>query len=512
MQVSGLRAHHNTTQYYSAITILDKSLITITPHHTRDSAISSIKIVLKMSETAVEEKPLDVAIVGGGITGVTLALGLLHRGIKFKIYERADSLREIGAGIAFTPNAERAMQKLDPRIHQAFRKVATPNIEDYFVWVDGYHYNRSDPDNTNEELVSKLYVGERGFEGCRRQDFIEELVKHIPKEDVKYGKNLASVTDRGDGEKIVLGFRDGTTEEADVGKHNGYSPPTNRFINLGAHIVVIGCDGIRSKLRRLMFGEDNPASRPSYTHKFAFRSLVPTNKARELLGDYKVATRLIHVGPNAHAITFPVAMGALINLVAFVTDPKDWAAEDGKFTARTNKSEAVEYFAAFGPAVRAIMSLLPDELDKWALFDQRDHPVPTYVRGRLCLAGDAAHASSPHHGAGAGSGVEDALVLAELIGTISEAVARGTCTGSRRAAMVRAALETYNAVRYERTQWIVDSSRVAGEMFEWQHASCGSDPEKFDREIAWRSHKIWDYDVDEMVCNAHSQFSSSLEA
>jgi salicylate hydroxylase len=177
-----------------------------------------------MSETAVEEKPLDVAIVGGGITGVTLALGLLHRGIKFKIYERADSLREIGAGIAFTPNAERAMQKLDPRIHQAFRKVATPNIEDYFVWVDGYHYNRSDPDNTNEELVSKLYVGERGFEGCRRQDFIEELVKHIPKEDVKYGKNLASVTDRGDGEKIVLGFRDGTTEEADVGKLNSQPP------------------------------------------------------------------------------------------------------------------------------------------------------------------------------------------------------------------------------------------------------------------------------------------------
>ena len=171
-----------------------------------------------MPGTVVQEQPLDIAIIGGGITGVTLALGLLCRGISFKIYERARSFREIGAGIGFTPNAERAMKALDPRIHAAFRSVATPNSEDWFQWVDGYNYNRSDPNDINEDLIFKLYLGKRGFEGCRRSDFLEELVKLIPDENVKYQKNLDSMTDRGDGKKILLGFHDGTTEEADIGK------------------------------------------------------------------------------------------------------------------------------------------------------------------------------------------------------------------------------------------------------------------------------------------------------
>ena len=273
---------------------------------------------------------------------------------------------------------------------------------------------------------------------------------------------------------------------------------------------MIGCDGIRSRLRQLILGKDNPAAHPSYSHKFAFRGLVPMDKARAALDEYKVSTRFMHLGPNAHALTFPVAMGTVMNVVAFVTDPNDWPAEDDKFTARASKSEAVEAFTAFGPAVRAIIGLLPDEIDKWAIFDTRDYPVPTYVQGRLCLAGDAAHAAAPHHGAGAGCGVEDSLVLAALMEAVKKQAVHGS-TGDK-AEILRAALATYNDVRYERTQWLVDSSRVVGDLFEWRDPLCGSNAEKFGREIDWRSHEIWDYNVDEMVDNALSQFSRRLEA
>jgi salicylate hydroxylase len=78
-----------------------------------------------------EPRPIDVAIIDGGITALALAFGLQRRGIPFHIYERAQNLREIEAGIAFIPNAERAMKILDPRIHKSFKSVAVQNASDW---------------------------------------------------------------------------------------------------------------------------------------------------------------------------------------------------------------------------------------------------------------------------------------------------------------------------------------------------------------------------------------------
>lgn len=163
-----------------------------------------------------EDAPFEVAIVGGGIAGLTLAIGLLRRNIPFKIYERAQGFREIGAGIGFTANAERAMLALDPRIHAGFRNLAFRNNEDNFYYVDGYHWDPSNPDH--EETIFKMYLGERGFEGCRRPDFLEELVRHIPPQFVEFGKDFVSVKDDAEDSKCILSFRDGSTATADVGE------------------------------------------------------------------------------------------------------------------------------------------------------------------------------------------------------------------------------------------------------------------------------------------------------
>ncbi|KAF2714269.1 FAD/NAD(P)-binding domain-containing protein [Pleomassaria siparia CBS 279.74] len=398
-----------------------------------------------------DDAPLEVAIVGGGITGLTLALGLLKRDISFKIYERAHGFREIGAGIGFTPNAERAMTALDPRIHEAFRK---------------------------------LYLGERGFEGCRRPDFLEEIVNHIPDQYVHFDKDLVSTTERGENEKLLLSFRDGSSATADV---------------------VIGCDGIHSKMRRLMLGDKHPACNQSYSHKYAIRGLIPMDKARAAIGEFKTSNRLMHFGPNAHAVTFPVAGGTILNVVAFVTDPGEWAAPDGKSTAPATKSEATQAFSTFSPVVRRLMNLLPDQLDKWAVFDTRHHPVPSYVSDRLCLAGDAAHASSPHHGAGAGCGIEDCLALAVLLETAAQQAKVDQPTA------VRVALQAHNTVRYERSQWLVDSSRIIGDVYEFRDPDCGSNHKKIAHEIYSRTHKIRDYDVNAMVEDALDQFGKQMK-
>jgi len=163
-----------------------------------------------------DEGHFMVAIIGGGITGLALAIGLLQRNIKFTIYERAHSFREIGAGIGFTPNAEKAMTALNPALHAAFRKVAAQNDEDYFYYMDGYHYSEENP--RHEETILKLYLGERGFEGCRRSDFMAEMLKLIPPEYFQLDKDLVSVTENGEDERMHLSFRDGSTATADIGK------------------------------------------------------------------------------------------------------------------------------------------------------------------------------------------------------------------------------------------------------------------------------------------------------
>ncbi|KAK8020370.1 salicylate hydroxylase [Apiospora arundinis] len=437
---------------------------------------------------------LHVAVIGGGITGVTLALGLLKRGIDFTIYERASGIKEIGAGVGFSPNAEEALKALDPRVHQAYKNVATPNGEDYFQWIDGYG---------SDEVIYKLYVGEQGFQGCRRSAFIEELAKLLPAENIKFSKEIESIVDDGEG-RVELKFKDGTSEMTDV---------------------AIGCDGIRSRVRDILVGKEYAAS---YTQKFCFRGLVPMEKAYEHISKYRASTRFMYNGPDAHSITYPV--GEFLNVLLVVSDPEPWQAPEGKHTAFGPKDAAIKAFEGWQPSARGIVDLLPNDLDKWAVFDMLEHPAPYYARGSVAIAGDAAHATGPHLGAGAGFGMEDALALAGLLEAVDQhrsptfaitkalfpevgtkgdndkSYSSSSSKTATKSELVHKALAAYQDIRYERTQWLIKATREASEMFQWQYEPVGNDPVKFGEEITRRFYQIWNYDVHGMVKGAIEDF------
>lgn len=163
-------------------------------------------------------RPLEVAIIGGGMTGLALAVGLIRRNIRFTIYERAANFGELGVGIHFTPNAERAMAALDPRVLQSYVDVATPAEGGFLSFVDGFHEQQSeDPRTSVEDLMFQLRVGE-GYKACRRCDFVDQILKHVPEEHVRYQKCLQSVKMEDDGSRAVLTFQDGSKAEADVGE------------------------------------------------------------------------------------------------------------------------------------------------------------------------------------------------------------------------------------------------------------------------------------------------------
>ncbi len=170
------------------------------------------------------EEPFTIAIIGGGITGLTLAIALLNRHIPVTIYEQAPRFGEIGAGVAFGPNAVQAMKRCSPEVYDAFEKVATKNQwkskeKVWFDWVDGFNHSGKDEGDGKEGKEERfLFKVENvvGANSVHRAHFLDELVKLVPEGVSKFGKHLDNVEDDGKG-KLLMKFNDGSTATADAG-------------------------------------------------------------------------------------------------------------------------------------------------------------------------------------------------------------------------------------------------------------------------------------------------------
>lgn len=135
--------------------------------------------------------------------------------------------------------------------------------------------------------------------------------------------------------------------------------------------------------------------------------------------------------------------------------------------------------------------------DVWALFDHP--PSPTYItrpsttnpnpnqHQNLCILGDAAHASTPHQGAGAGQAIEDAFILSNLLGQIASAKD------------IPKAFHAYDEVRRPRSQKVVTTSRQAAGIYEFESEEVGFDLERakvcLEERLAW----IWEEDLQEQL-------------
>ncbi|RDW57706.1 hypothetical protein BP5796_12507 [Coleophoma crateriformis] len=248
---------------------------------------------------------LDIAVVGAGIVGVMTALGLLHAGHKVTVYERANDYFEVGAAMAFTGVARECMQRLNPSVLEALHRVGEVNRHPMNRYWDGFNPATKDVAQSEQSLLFQQSARELDYMGCLRSIFLQEMAKALPDGTVKFGKSLESYSDEAAG--VELRFADGSIAQADAGT----SEPSQKQASMrGAHNVVwlvLACDGIHSKARQLLLGEDNPASRPSFTHKVAYRALIPIADAVNALGEDKAKNQCAHLGPDAHALSFPAS-------------------------------------------------------------------------------------------------------------------------------------------------------------------------------------------------------------
>ncbi|OOF96805.1 hypothetical protein ASPCADRAFT_206961 [Aspergillus carbonarius ITEM 5010] len=432
--------------------------------------------------STTNEKPLRIAIIGGGIAGVTLLLALLKHTSREMItphlYEATPEFSEIGAGIAFGSNSIRAMELIDRDMAVAYNKHATfqPDTgalekklwSSYRMGMDG-----KGPSNT---LKAGDYIHEVHASVARssvhRARFLEAMTALLPAEGyVSFGKRLISFDDVEDG--VTVHFADGTSVTADA---------------------VIGCDGIKSRVRQILLdGEE--AANAVFTGKYAYRGLVPMDEAVEALGEYTARNNHFHWGYDGHLLTFPIEHGKTMNVVAFRTKSNGVWEHGSQWVLPGNKERMLQDFESWGPDVKAILSLMRNA-DIWAMFDHP--PARTYHReGRICIMGDAAHASTPHQGAGAGMAVEDVYVLSRLLGEVQER------------SQLKRAFAAYDTVRRPRTQRLVRTSRDAGRLYQCQKEGVEDDVEKIRANLDERMRWIWDLDVEQHLEEALNVFRQS---
>lgn len=137
---------------------------------------------------------------------------------------------------------------------------------------------------------------------------------------------------------------------------------------------------------------------------------------------------------------------------------------------------------------------------RWAVFDQADHFPPTFAKGRVCLAGDAAHAMTPHLGTSLSADLGDVVLLTELF-------------SDRRVKLPRhlaPAMEIYSKTRHPRALWLVQSSRRAGLLYFWL-ADEARGPEEDGRSHILALHeKAWSYEINVAVASAKQELGSLL--
>lgn len=199
----------------------------------------------------------------------------------------------------------------------------------------------------------------------------------------------------------------------------------------------------------------------------------------------------------------------MVGVAIYIHDPEEWP-DSLPLTVQDKRESALEAVKGWCEPVTKLVSLFPETLEKWALFDMFEYPLRNYNFDRIALAGDAAHASSPHHGAGASYGIVDDLCLCTLLDLARSAIAT---KGVEKNAALRYVFETYDEVRRGPTQWLVNSSRRICDLYEqpeWGDPVKRVKAETCFEEIKERSFKVWYFNSNEMVKQTIESYKKRL--
>jgi salicylate hydroxylase len=320
-----------------------------------------------------------VIIVGAGIGGLTAALAIARRGFEVAVFDQAQRLEEVGAGIQLSPNASRILLALGLR-DQLQRHVVTPEELRIIDARTARVLARAPLGAAAERRYGAPYwVIHRGD----LQAVLVEALHARPGIGLHLGARV---------EDFTL-----TETGVTVSAHSAQGD----FEHRGA--ALIGADGLWSNLRRSL----SDGREPRFAGHSAWRALAP---AEAVVPELRTPAVNLWLGGGAHLVHYPVRGGSLVNVVAIIRD--DW--REAGWSAPAERADILaRYPAATWSATPRALLAAPPHWQKWALYDRA--PLARWGTGAVTLLGDAAHPMLPYLAQGAAMAIEDAAVLAQRL-------------------------------------------------------------------------------------------------
>jgi salicylate hydroxylase len=333
---------------------------------------------------------MRVVVVGAGIAGLSAAHAPLNEGLEVVVLEQARELAEIGAGINLAPNATRVLRRFG-LLEELQRDGVVPEGTTYRRWSDGavIARRRIGPD-------VEAVMGAPFFQ-MHRADLQRVLLKSLPDGVVRPSASVAQV---------------GQDDNQAVAQLDSGERVTGQ--------VLIAADGIRSRIRALLFGDQHAR----YSGFAVYRSLLSRH---EDLSDLDVPPFSNWLGPDKHLVHYWVRRGELLNIVGVVRAPPS----EDSWMAQAEPAELVAAIDGWADALRKILGRATVVLRRGVYY--RD-PLEHWAVARIGFMGDSAHAMTPFIGQGAAQAILDAAVL-------------GMALADAKTANVPAALESYATSR-----------------------------------------------------------------